>query len=266
MSNLMTIDQVGMPPAPVVDQARTRMLANGALVTLTSTGVGISHIFRIRWHPSIDTTSVNSLVQTVDPKVWTFSPTPNVYGSWRIELDVDGEPVTRIFGIRTPRKGYLIPAFNENADRNASLFTNGVAQTAAAENNEPHELNAALTYTGWWAAEEQRILDLDNAGGSTDITTVFTTADSPVTAAYNSTIRVDPDAGEVIVELPASAGGIGNPVEIASVGALENPPLIRVQTQAGEPFPGGEEERTLNTKEEVLVARSSGAGWLAVVG
>lgn len=79
------IDQEGLPEGtPGV--SRTDGLDTGALVTLTNTGSGSTTAFRLLWVPPGDTTAVATLEPTDDPRVWTFAPTPGVYGSYRVEL------------------------------------------------------------------------------------------------------------------------------------------------------------------------------------
>lgn len=266
MTAIMNIAQVGLPVTPD-GQARTDGLANGALVTLTSTAPGLVNTFRILWVPSGDS-DARATLQDLGGGVWTFSPTPNVYGSYRIELDVDGETSRRIFGIRTPGLGVLIPAFNEVADEKANLDTAGAAQVLASENNEPAAANNALNYAGWWVAWEETVLALDGggSGGSTIITAVLTDAASPYAAAVGQTVRVNPDTGEVIITLPLAAPSAGNRVEIVSVGAMENPPLIRIQTQGADTFVDGSTELALDTRQESALVRSDGTNYMVIIG
>ncbi len=163
----MKIDQAGLP-AGAAGFARTDGLDTGALVTLTSTGAGSTHTFRLLWIPPTDTTAIGSLAQT-GPTVWTFSPDVGAlaWGSYRIELIVDeGLPTEsrqiRIFGVRTS-SGLLIPAANEIADPNASLENVGATQIAASENNEPFGVFAGGSAWGWWKALEE-VIQLAGSG------------------------------------------------------------------------------------------------------
>ena len=140
MSASMLIDQAGLPPG-VAGQARTDGLLTGALVTLTSVAGGVTSRFRLLWVPPADTTAVPTLAE-FSPGVWTFTPLAGAWGSYRIELIVDeGLPTEqrqiRIFGIRSPNAGLLVPAANERADANASLANMGPAVIAKSEDNEP---------------------------------------------------------------------------------------------------------------------------------
>lgn len=151
----MRIDQAGLPVG-TPGQARTDGLDTGALVTLTSVGGGTTHAFRLLWVPPEDTTAVPTLLQT-GPTTWTFSPTPGVWGSYRVELVVDAGLSTesrqvRIFGVRLPVSGTLIPAANEAADPAATLLNAGGATIARSENNEPFGPFVAGSSWGWWRA------------------------------------------------------------------------------------------------------------------
>lgn len=151
MAASMQIDQAGLG-AGTPGQARSDGLDDGSLVTLTSITVGTTYKFEFLWTPPGDVDAVSSLVQTGSPEVWTFSPTPGVYGNYRIHLVVDEglpteEETIRTFGIRTPA-GILIPGFNEKADEDASLLQNGAVEIEASENNEPEPVSS-LQWSGW---------------------------------------------------------------------------------------------------------------------
>lgn len=165
MPSLMQIDQVGLPGG-TPDLARTDGLDTGALVTLTSTSPGSTNTFRLLWVPAEDTDAVASLAVTGNPAIWTFTPTAGVYGTYLIELEVDGVKSERVFCIRTPNRGYVIPALNEEAHPDASLISNGAAQVAASANNEPYSANPAINYAGWWPALAEIIQDIDDQLGS----------------------------------------------------------------------------------------------------
>ncbi len=153
----LRIDQAGLP-AGTPGKSRTDGLDSGALVTLTNTGLGTTTTFRLLWVPPGDTTAVASLAATGDPKVWTFTPTEEVYGSYRVELVENEGLVTekrerRVLVVRTPNLGLVIPALNERGSSKASLLEADAAIIEAAENNaddyESEALNA-LPYAAWW--------------------------------------------------------------------------------------------------------------------
>lgn len=158
MSAQVKIDQVGLP-AGVAGKSRTNGLATGAVVTLTNTGSGSTTRFRFVWVPPDDTAVLGTLIQT-GPKVWTFTPGVNKFGSYLVELIEDeGLPTEkrerRVFGVRTALLGALIPALNERGDPTASLLAAGAAQIEAADNNADDYAEAALNtvrYAAWWRA------------------------------------------------------------------------------------------------------------------
>jgi hypothetical protein len=135
MASQILIDQVGLSSG-VAGQARTDGLDTGALVTVTNTGSGTVTVFQLLWVPPGDTTAVSSLAATGDNKIWTFSPTAGVYGTYLIQLVEDGAAVeTRAFAVRTPRHGLVIPALNERGSESSSLVSAGSTFIEAAENN-----------------------------------------------------------------------------------------------------------------------------------
>lgn len=139
------IDQAGLPPgAP--GRARTDGKADGSLVTLTNTGTGPVTTFRLVWTPPLDVGAVASLAPTVDPKVWTFAPTPGHYGTYLVELAETEE--RRAFVVRTPNLGLVIPAFRERAEDNNAL-------------DDPAGPDAA----GWWRAMQRLITQVDALAG-----------------------------------------------------------------------------------------------------
>lgn len=168
MSANMLIDQAGLPPG-TPGQARTDGLLTGALVTLTSVSGGLTCRFQLLWVPPGDVTAVGSLTQT-GPTTWTFSPTPGVWGSYRIELIVDeGLPTeerqVRIFGVRSPVAGLLVPAANERADAGASLINAGAAVIARSEQNEPFGPFITGSAWGWWRALSELATAVEAGGG-----------------------------------------------------------------------------------------------------
>ncbi len=155
MTARIKIDQVGLP-AGVAGVARTDGLDTGALVTLENVDPHGETTFHLMWGPTDDTTAEASLAATGDPDIWTFSPTAGCYGSYIIELRENGIAIERrIFGVRTPANGLLIPALNERGSRHASWANDGADQIELSENNavdfNDADLNA-LPYAGWWRA------------------------------------------------------------------------------------------------------------------
>lgn len=164
----MRIDQVGRPLG-TPGFARTDGLATGALVTLTSTGGGTTHKFELLWVPPTDTVAVGSLTPT-GPTTYTFTPQAARYGTYRIQLIVDEGLSTesrsvRIFGIRTPNLGLLIPAANEVADPSATILNVTSALIGRSENNEAYTPFLAGSPFGWHKALQDIILALDSVSG-----------------------------------------------------------------------------------------------------
>lgn len=168
MPSQLKIDQATLAPAGTAGKSRTDGLAGGQLVTLTNTGTGSTTRFRLLWVPAGDTTAVSSLTQT-GPKVWTFSPTAARYGTYRIELIEDEGLATerrerRVFRIRTPNRGLVIPALNETGDPSASLANAGAAAIEAAEDNSNDWPTASLNtvrYAAWWRLLHELVAAVD---------------------------------------------------------------------------------------------------------
>lgn len=153
MAARIKIDQAGLS-AGVAGKSRTDGLDGGELVTLEDVGGTGNSTFHLLWGPPEDTDAKSSLAATVDPNIWTFSPTPAAYGSYVIELRDNDVPIERrIFGIRTPANALLIPALNERASRHAGWHNDGADQIELCEQNADDfplsELNS-LRYAGWW--------------------------------------------------------------------------------------------------------------------
>ena len=131
------IDQVGLS-AGISGLARTDGLYNGAEVTLTNTGGGTTE-FKLLWVPNGDVDAVATLA-AVNGTTWKFTPTAQVFGTYRIQLTTNkglsNEKVeVRVFRIRTPLRHLCIPALNEVADPNASLENDGAEVVSASEDN-----------------------------------------------------------------------------------------------------------------------------------
>lgn len=166
MAAVMRIDQAGLPVG-INGRARTDGLLTTALVTLTSTGAGSTHLFRLLWVPETDTTAVPSLAQT-GSTTFTFTPTVNAYGTYRIELVVDQGLATearqiRTFVRRSPLSGLVVPSPNEAADPTASLINNTSLQINANQSNEAYGLWLSGNAWGWYRYWKE-LVDLLEAG------------------------------------------------------------------------------------------------------
>ncbi|MBX4216130.1 hypothetical protein KW797_04240, partial [Candidatus Parcubacteria bacterium] len=160
MSFGMTIDQAGLS-AGTIGVAREDGKADGSLVTLTAGNDGATtYAFRLLSVPSADVAAVGTLGVTGNPRIWTFTPSSLVYGSYRIELVQDlGLPTEkrqiRTFSIKTPNFALVIPSHNEGAGVSSSLLNAGADQVALSENN------SGGSYKGWWRAVESLFLAFD---------------------------------------------------------------------------------------------------------
>ena len=167
-----SIEQTGLP-AGVVGNSRTDGLDGGELVTLDGSGQSATTWeYELLWVPPGDSTAEASLGPVGPDSIWTFAPTPGAYGSYRIREVLDRGLSTesstiRIFGVRTPQSGLLIPPLNTVADKNASLLLSGPAQVDASEDNAVDyggDLDA-FNYAGWWRALHQLFMAADSSGG-----------------------------------------------------------------------------------------------------
>lgn len=184
-------DQVGLTPPGVAGKTRSDGLSNGALVTITTSEAGIVQFL---WVPIDDSSAVSSLSQT-SPTTWTFTPSSNVYGTYRVKFTATSNPAAttiRLFVIRTPNRHLRIPALNERASPNANLINLSDAIVAASEFNEPGEGDAPFSsgdYTGWWSALAELFMAVENlevTGGTVEeISTegtglIITSANGPI--------------------------------------------------------------------------------------
>lgn len=168
MTAQLKIDQTGLS-AGVAGKSRTDGLDTGALVTLTNTGTGSTTAFALLWTPPSDTTAVATLAATGNPKIWTFTPTPGSYGTYRVQLVENSgtgseKRETRVFVVRTKTLGLIVPSLNETGDPTASLTNAGLLQIQASENNADDFSDAGLnarSYAGWWRALHETIVALD---------------------------------------------------------------------------------------------------------
>jgi hypothetical protein len=168
MTAFLRIDQDGLPEG-TAGRSRTDGLATGALVTLTDTSPGSgSTAFKLFWTPPRDTGAVSSLAPTEDPKVWTFAPTEDKYGSYLIELVRNAGLLSetterRVLVMRTPNLGLIIPALGERGypsaslddDRGAELVDNNATDFADPDLNE-------LPFAAWWRAMHELIMHVDD--------------------------------------------------------------------------------------------------------
>lgn len=214
----MLIDQAGLP-AGSPGQARTDGLATGALVTLTSTGGGSTHRFRLLWVPPEDTTAVGSLTQT-GPTTWTFSPDVGVYGTYRIELIVDEGLSTesrqvRAFVIRTPGQGLIIPAANETADPTTNLANVGPAAVQRSEQNEPFGPFTGGSAWGWWRAFRDLVMVADAGGSGGTLQAAYDGGQTIDQSASAATIAITAGTSTaVVMSLARSTPGSANVLEV----------------------------------------------------
>lgn len=205
MTAQLKIEQAGRSEG-TVGKSRTDGLDTGAEVTLTNTGSGATTKFQLLWVPPGDTTAVASLAATEDPKVWTFTPSENVYGSYRIELIENEGLLTekrerRIFAIRTPNYGIVIPAFNERGSPNASLLAATEDIIEAAENNAEDYDDATLNdvpYAAWWRSMHELATAVDGIS-------LGNVSEGVMTIAYEGSIAIE--GGDVEITVPAESTG-----------------------------------------------------------
>lgn len=220
----LTIDQAGLAPgAPGV--ARTDGKADGSLVTLTNTGEGATTAFRLLWTPPGDVNAVGSLAATEeDPKVWTFSPTPERYGTYEVEL-IENAGLTsekrerRAFVVRTPHLGLVIPACNERGDKSGSLAETGDA--SLVDNNaedDPDPDLAALNWAGWWRQQHSLIMGVDALYAPVRVT--HYSGEAVIRQAYGSlaaALEATYDAGTAVVDVQPNVHLVeGDPVVLAA--------------------------------------------------
>jgi hypothetical protein len=257
---ILKIDQAGIPVG-VPGRGRTDGVATGGLVTLTSTGPGAVHTIRLLWVPSGDTSAVGSL--TAPPAaVATFSPTPGVYGTYRIELDVDGQKTRRTFTIRTPNLALVIPAFNEKADPQASLLNNGVVQVERSENNEPY--GPGIDYAGWWAAMEDAFLKLDGitVGAISEVIT-GPFVSGPISPTFNDLVLFDTTGGAIVANLPSAITGAGKKIRFKRTTAnVNNFSLVTTLGQTIDGFAGPLIFGGPGAEFEIIEITSDGADWV----
>lgn len=170
MTARIKITQAGLS-AGVAGVSRTDGLDDGSTVTLEDVEGTGSSTFHLLWGPPEDTTAESSLAATVDdPDIWEFDPTAAAYGSYLIELRDDGVPIEqRVFGVRLPESGLLIPAFHERASRSATWLNDGADQVELANNNATDFANSdlnAVPYAGYWRSLDELYRFVESGGSS----------------------------------------------------------------------------------------------------
>lgn len=164
----MRIDQAGLAVG-INGRSRTDGLLTTALVTLTSTGSGSTHLFRFLWVPESDTSAAATIAPT-SATVWTFTPSANAYGTYRIELVVDQGLATekrqiRTFVRRSPVTQLVVPSPNEAADPTASLIKNTTFEINANQSNEAYGAWVTGSAWGWYRYWKETVDYLEGARG-----------------------------------------------------------------------------------------------------
>lgn len=166
MAATIIFDQTGLPAG--TPGARTDGLDNGATVTVRNES-GRPCSVALLWVPPEDTTALGSLTQ-VAGDTWEFDPTPSTYGEYRVELVEDlGTPnetrTTKVFGIRTPVAGLLVPGHNTGGDRRVTLQSTVAEKTAAQAITDNDEPFLGLRWLGWWKAFRDLVLFVEQLAG-----------------------------------------------------------------------------------------------------
>lgn len=164
---MFRIDQTGLSTG-TLNVSRTDGLPTGAEVTITYVGRGTFRP-RLLWVPTGDTGSESTLAEST-PGVWTFTPTANTYGTYRIEgIENEGKSserrVRRLLRVRTP-SGLIIPAFGERANSLATLVNSSASLIEESEDNAVDYSVAGLNdraFAGTQRALEEAILAADRA-------------------------------------------------------------------------------------------------------
>lgn len=182
MAASIIFDQVGLPAG--TGGARTDGLDTGAKVTVRNAS-GKPCVVQLLWVPPEDTNAVASLTQTAGD-TWTFDPLALCRGSYRVRLIEDYGLSTqttteKIFGIRLPGTGVLIPALNEGGDRSVSLASTPDQVNAAIAITDNDEPIAGLRWLGWWRAIRDLMLAFEAVvSGSAYLTMASLRLDAPV--------------------------------------------------------------------------------------
>lgn len=160
MTAQITYDQAGLP-AGVPGRARTDGLATGVTVVVTN-GSGRPCRCELWWWPPNDVAVASTLVQ-VAPNQWEFTPTASRYGEYAVRMVEDENTATqtediKIFGVRYPVSGLLLPSFNSRGDtrvNRASTMAEKLAAAAASFNNEPLPDDATVDWSNWWQSQRE---------------------------------------------------------------------------------------------------------------
>jgi hypothetical protein len=162
----MQINQVGLAPG-AAGFAREDGLSTGALVTVVSTAHEADFEVNLLWvgmHPQPDTTSVQTL-QPYGADAFAFSPSPGVYGTWRIELITDRgtaneDRQVRTFAIKQSPTAVRIPAANESSDPEASLLARGQEYIDRTEHNAGDGVLGSPMRDASWVSHWRPLADL----------------------------------------------------------------------------------------------------------
>lgn len=168
MAASIRFDQVGIP-ASASTGARTDGVP-GAVVTVTNDS-GAPCRCEFVWVPPDDTTVLASLTQN-SPSEWEFTPQADRHGSYAIRMieaeGTDAQTVdTRVFGIRLPGSGLLVPAFNERGDATVSLADTTTRKALAASVSWNNEQNPeGINWAAWWQAQRELYEYVEGLGGT----------------------------------------------------------------------------------------------------
>lgn len=216
MSAVLRIDQAGLP-AGTAGKGRTDGLSDGSEVTLTDTSSTGTTRFRLLWVPPGDTTAVATLAATGDPRVWTFTPTADRYGTYLVEL-IRNEGLsseqreTRSFAVRTPVARLIIPGLNERGLSSATLENSGAdVIEKTSQNADDFVSDPALNtvpYAAWWRAVHEAIMAVETltATGSGPAMGTLLSAASRLVAG---TEEIACPPGTRVVHVHQVAGGAG---------------------------------------------------------
>ena len=238
-----TLDQAGLP-AGTLNTAREDGLDTGAQITITTQDPGIVQLVDVPVGEGNVTPAV-----TGNPLIWTYTPTPGVYGTYLFRNTVGAETKQYAFVVRTPNQSFTIPAWNEVSD------TSGLIQTAGATQIEESNNNVGGNVRGWAKALSDLVNYVDGlvSGGATLQTAYTAGSDITLDASENGI-----DVTATLNTTPAfsidTTSNASTQVSIAldNAGAIESDRDIFTFSQLG-------------TSYAKIVNRDGGADW-AVVG
>lgn len=171
MAASIIFNQATLEPVTATPGARTDGLAGGELVTVRNAS-GAPCRVELRWVPPSDTGVVATLTQ-VAPDQWTFAPTPACYGSykvWMVEAEGTSQETTdeKVFGIRLPNTGMLIPALNEVGDPTIHIGSSPTEKELAAKLTTNNEATPeGIRYAGWWRTFSELVMSIEELDGVT---------------------------------------------------------------------------------------------------